>query len=600
MKRPFFLYYLFSSILFVTINSLCVVNTQNIQPKVLLSSSFSCCKEFPQSSWSKEGFCGDIFVKTDVGYKPIQECKEGDILVGCYDQEKKIVSITKKFVKQYVHLVVDDIIMNVGCDQQYCILPEHTWKPAKNIKAGDQLLTNSRECCTVTDAQLIGRETLLYSFTIEDHIFYIAPGDICVHNAEALTLGIAAVCLEYITLVNPIIATIGATAALFTIIYKACSDQEQTVPTSALLPERSYYEQRKVDLYNIRQELLCIKNDLVNIKALCGNGSFSFTHQFLQQNDIVQSYCQNQLSKISPADEMQLHALEQDIIALQCMLALHCNTVIEQFNAAVDEYRVVRDQARVTKTAWNNSVHLTDSIALQLYKAELIEDFVLCNLNQKITELEIIVQYYRNCMSTCLKESTNIVDFLATIDPFITEWHQTFQEDKKRVVYNMSLGEQYFARRGISVANIKNETRSVLEQAQKNNAIKMLAQIQNKLSNMVSSGGPYKDPKKDDEPEVKQNCAKIEIYEKNARHIFRDEIGHLPDTSANRELLIDMVSDKKNFLGTCKFGNEWYSKTLKNGQQVWASVRNGFIRNGGLNNIVREFNFETGLANMKG
>lgn len=511
MKVSTIYFFLFSIPLY-TSNSLCVVNIQNMQPKVFLSSLILCFEGFPKSSWSQEGFCAGALVKTAAGYRSIQECKEGDILLGCYGQEKKIVSITKKFVKQYVRLIVDDIIMNVGCDQQYCVLPEHTWKPAKDIKVDDQLLTNSHECCTLTHVQLIERETLLYSFTVEDHIFYIAPDDICVHNAEALTLGIAATCLEYITLVNPIIATVGATAALSTIVYKLCSGQKETVSTSVLLPERSYYEQRKIDLINMRQELLCIKNDLMNIKALCGNSAFSFTHQFLQQNSIVGSHCHNRWSKISSTDEMQLseqqkidvrnareaelHALEQEVIALQCMLALHCNMVMEQVYVATIEYKTVADQANVAKVAWNNSVYVTDSIALQLYKAELIEDFVLQNLNQKILELKAIVHYYHNNMSMrCLKASTNIIDFLATIEPFIDQWYETFQEDRKRVVFNMSLGERYFTSRGISVAGIKNETRSVLEQAQKNNAAKTLAQIQNKLSGIAGSGGPYKDPK---------------------------------------------------------------------------------------------------------
>lgn len=113
-----------------------------------------------------------------------------------------------------------------------------------------------------------------------------------------------------------------------------------------------------------------------------------------------------------------------------------------------------------------------------------------------------------------------------------------------------------------------------------------------------SSGGPgsSQDPNKDKkDPDIK-------IYDKNGqdKHIFRNEEGHLPDTPENRQLLRDVASDINNKLDVDSRGNEWYAKTLSNGKQVWALVRNNVIRNGGINNTPRSFNKQTGLSKNLG
>jgi hypothetical protein len=94
------------------------------------------------------------------------------------------------------------------------------------------------------------------------------------------------------------------------------------------------------------------------------------------------------------------------------------------------------------------------------------------------------------------------------------------------------------------------------------------------------------------------NNTKPTFIKDDIPHIFRNKTGHLPDTSANRQLLTDLASESNNFLGVDKRGTKWYGKILADGKQIWAQVRNGMIRNGGVNDAPRSFNPETGLSKI--
>ena len=92
----------------------------------------------------------------------------------------------------------------------------------------------------------------------------------------------------------------------------------------------------------------------------------------------------------------------------------------------------------------------------------------------------------------------------------------------------------------------------------------------------------------------------IRFFDKNIRHIFRKALGHFwYDTLQNRKILLDTAADMKNFRTTDENGNHCFEKILSTGQQIWVEVRDQCIRNGGINDVVRNVDPIKGFRNFK-
>lgn len=102
--------------------------------------------------------------------------------------------------------------------------------------------------------------------------------------------------------------------------------------------------------------------------------------------------------------------------------------------------------------------------------------------------------------------------------------------------------------------------------------------------------------------EGKREQTKEIILPKNVgqlEHMFREKEGHLPNTKENQAIILKMVNTKENYIGNSKNEYaelEWYAQILDNGNQLWASVRNGRVENCGINKEARSFDKETGLC----
>jgi len=60
----------------------------------------------------------------------------------------------------------------------------------------------------------------------------------------------------------------------------------------------------------------------------------------------------------------------------------------------------------------------------------------------------------------------------------------------------------------------------------------------------------------------------------------------------NRQLLIEVASRPGNFVGTDRFGVDWFAEIRPDGTQVWVHVRARKITNGGVNLTPRRFDVD--------
>ncbi len=94
---------------------------------------------------------------------------------------------------------------------------------------------------------------------------------------------------------------------------------------------------------------------------------------------------------------------------------------------------------------------------------------------------------------------------------------------------------------------------------------------------------------------VASNGARFPKNDSQIKHIFRKKDNHFQDTPENRALLKQLANDESKYIGTDENGNRWYAQVNPDGSQLWVTVRNDIIQNGGLNPTQHTWDDETGL-----
>ena len=95
------------------------------------------------------------------------------------------------------------------------------------------------------------------------------------------------------------------------------------------------------------------------------------------------------------------------------------------------------------------------------------------------------------------------------------------------------------------------------------------------------------------------NQPKISQDQNKIGHIFKDSRGHLnKDTPENRAFIESSTANPENKVATNSHGADIYLKTMPDGTQAWAEVREGEIRNGGKNSFPKAWVSDS--SNYKG
>ena len=100
----------------------------------------------------------------------------------------------------------------------------------------------------------------------------------------------------------------------------------------------------------------------------------------------------------------------------------------------------------------------------------------------------------------------------------------------------------------------------------------------------------------DNIPDELKGKIKLPDNDSQIKHIFRDEDGHLPDTSENRKLIQNLANDESMHVGRDSRGLDWNMKMNDDGSQLWVCSKDGVIQNGGINNPPHKWDDMTGLS----
>lgn len=580
---------------------------------ILLLIFFSLSVPYFSSVFCSEGFGAETCIRTPDGYQLIADLKIGDIVIG-YDPvqgytESRVLNISKQEIDAHIEIVVDNCIVHAAPNQRFYLSENGIWVEAKDLTETHLLMCGLNDSCIIQSIE--NREQLVnnYAITVENNNFFIGPRDILVHNADVVSGGIVTWMVGRVLLRSAVQIIVGAAINIVNTgfgtkqaLLDGCNFE---FPKSNELLERDYYEKRELQLQMLRDDFLKIKNELEKFIALRCPKTTNFTEsllhtvqlnyapfdQFLQiARGEELNYNDDQKLSLKQVRQAKLDCLEQQIFELQLAIGFHFNELIYLRDKAVDEFYIMEPEFNASINVWNSAEIKTNNMAISAYEVECLEVNVLQNIENRNQELKLAIQYYKSSNHTSLiNKTTNISALIVEEEKRIYEIEHWLVAQKDHNANKYSITMQYFGNNNLIITNLKNLVGEKIKKHRETIIKKELEEAKKRRASIE----PPEEPEQD-----KEKKRVIRISKDDEPHIFRQKAGHLPDTPKNRQDLIDLASSIKNFLGLDQHGTEWYAKIIENGKQLWATVRNELIRNGGMNDVPLIFNPKTGLSQL--
>lgn len=611
-----------------------IVGNQEQFPKMLYAD-FDSDEIIPKNEYVGDGFLQGTLVETMKGCVPIEQIAVGDYLVDL-EGVQEVLSVKKGKVDRYVRLLISNGECVCAAMHQDFYLDNKNLHPAAGLCPGYRLLNG----LYIVDNEFIHEPCNCYSLTTEHHAYFIYP-ETLVHNFNPVIVGaLGSYVIGTVEVANVVNIMLGAIASLSCyasqyfrskIVYNYEFNEEDSKLTieqlclqnsDVLQQTRNYFDTKRRLLNNLHQDLIKVKSDVSVFVRPNNLHSFDFSFGLLSQykpapynllgliplaSEMALSLADKE--KIMKMRQADLDKLQQDIFDTHLTLVLHITELIDRKNIAQQQLNDIYDQiVKIVKLRNQNIYNGPTDLLFTDYQTHFIWKEMLDNLALKTNELQFVMSYYERLKSHFfMTKTTNFINIfnqqrtinknnLESIEKNSATWwsNMCIIEDclKQRNLLTKKLVDQYqFAAQQYRA---ERDSNPIIFAQKRIDDIKKQFNKESEDKKKGGGGGPEQDP--DNEP-----SGVLGYFTAAIAHIFREKEGHLIDTPEHRKLLLDMALKAKNYAGetivkqtgTIKL---WYGKILPDGRQLWVWVKDGLIRDGGINKIPRSFDPDTGFC----